>query len=735
MNSERNGHRPELFEFAGYRLDAAHRLLVGPDGNPIALTAKAFDLLVYLVSRAGTMLERADIMQAVWPGRVVEDNNLNQAITTLRRAIGNAHIATVPGRGYQFVTPVHEAHEEHRQAQMEPASLVVEPTPTERRTRLPIRLLVVAGFIGLAIVIAIAAWIGRVPTPPATAFGAPVKATPITNLAGDEIMPALSHDGSRVAFSWNENGGAARIFVKQIGANTVQQLSTAGAGKDFYPAWSPDDRQIVFMRMRDSSRFDLIVIPASSGEERHYYSGEREWISKEGFPMFAWTPDGREVWFTTRYVDATINPTYGLHRLRLADGVVTPVSLESKVENYDTSPAISPDGRWLAFTRYHRAQRFNQVMLQRLGPEFAPEGSAEAIQELDPAIYHSLMWSPRSDRLWFVDADRILEWSQHGSLRVAHVNTHGSMTNGVSMASDGDTTRLAIVVSQQNINLFAVPLDAVRHTALGAPLARAYSTATELHPRYSPDGRRIAFVSNRSGSAQIWTAARDGDNPRQITMMNERIVGYPRWAPDSKRIAFHTSATGETRVIWEVDADTAGPAIRRLNGCCPGSWSADGVHLYVSEFDKAIGRLYVWRANLRNGARERLFEGATAWESADGLYLLYAKTEERGFFRRSIAAGQIGAEERLVADYRPALGGLAPVADGFYYIGFRDDDEPYAIRYFDYARREARTVIDINLQVGIGLDVAPDGRELMFTGIDGSRQSDLLLIEFATKPQ
>jgi Tol biopolymer transport system component len=207
-------------------------------------------------------------------------------------------------------------------------------------------------------------------------------------------------------------------------------------------------------------------------------------------------------------------------------------------------------------------------------------------------------------------------------------------------------------------------------------------------------------------------------------------MGFPRWSPDGTQIAFHTSAPNEERVLYTISA--AGGAPKRLgNACCPGGWAADGKHVYVHD-SGGVNR--VMRLDVENGSTAVLFEGEMAVESADGHYLLYAKSRERGYFRRSLK-GSPGEskEERLVSDYVPASGGLAAVADGFFYIGFTENDRPRAVRFYDYALGEARDIWPTPPNVAIGLTVSPDGRELLFAADSAGPNADLALLEFTPR--
>lgn len=96
-----------VYEFGAFRLEINERRLLR-DGRPVRLRAKVLDTLCVLASRPGRLIEKDDLIAAVWPDTVVEENNLAHNINALRKALGDAHlIATVPGKGYRFLgTPI-----------------------------------------------------------------------------------------------------------------------------------------------------------------------------------------------------------------------------------------------------------------------------------------------------------------------------------------------------------------------------------------------------------------------------------------------------------------------------------------------------------------------------------------------------------------------------------------------------------------------------------------------------
>lgn len=122
---------PRFYEFGNFRVDALARRLSRRDGAPVALTPRVFDTLLYLIEHRGAVLGKDEMIAAVWPGRVVEENNLSQSISSLRRALGEGrdgahYILTIPGRGFRFVA---EAHVPMERDSARVAGGVVVPLP------------------------------------------------------------------------------------------------------------------------------------------------------------------------------------------------------------------------------------------------------------------------------------------------------------------------------------------------------------------------------------------------------------------------------------------------------------------------------------------------------------------------------------------------------------------------------------------------------------------------------
>jgi Tol biopolymer transport system component/DNA-binding winged helix-turn-helix (wHTH) protein len=736
--------RRVVYEFGGFRLEPQRRVLAHADGRRVELAAKAFDVLAYLVERAGTAVTRDELMNALWPRAVVEDNSLNKLIAAVRKALGEGnYIATLQGRGYQFVAEV-RVRRDALEAPLAPANHAAQESraapdgsvaaPAEPRRPAVFYGLVAAAAAAAAAVLATAFVADDLDesSPPLTAarLGPVIRTTQLTSFPGDEYSPTLSPDGTRVAFSWNGQDDNRDIYVTMIDGTGLQRLTQAPE-LDSDPAWSPDGRHIAFLRRVTAVQRDVLVIPALGGTEQRVHSIYLRTIPDVNLaaPKLAWTGDGERLVFASGREGREGTHIYAFSR---TSGQLMQLTRGERV--YDNSPAISSDGAWLAFRRDpSNPTTVGALMVQELGPGLSPIGEPTGVPTT-PARFHSPTWSDGSRYLTYVAGPDIFEWERGAPAPRLVDNTSGVL--GGSAIATAEVSVLALARGTPSTvgvasrigagpDIWAIRLDPRTRTAIAEPKLHLYSSAGEVQPRFSPDGRRIVFVSTRGGSMQLWVAAADGSSVRQLTDLQADAVTFPSWSRDGERIVFYTSVNGEFQ-IYTVDAD-GGPPQHVVEGGGP-TWSADGEHLYVTEFADAFT---VTRVRIADRQREPLFRGHIAVESADARHLFYWHGQDTHVYMRSLEGDVAQNPEQRLVD--TVVGGIAPVDGGFFYVAVTAESVPRAFAFYDYATGASHDVAPAPaLTMGVGgLTVSADGSQLLYTAQQSPSGADLVLLNFA----
>jgi Tol biopolymer transport system component len=206
----------------------------------------------------------------------------------------------------------------------------------------------------------------------------------------------------------------------------------------------------------------------------------------------------------------------------------------------DFFPTISQDWKELAFTR-RAAMGFGAVYLVRIDDAAKPIGQPQKIQS-GTAEFAASRWAEGKEWLAYSP----LGWSRlpaEGSDHPQLLPGFGSNVNWLDVSRRGN--RLAYSTTRGDANVWRLELGADRLAAKGSrPQRLIASTFRDVYPEYSPDGKKLAFYSNRGGSAQLWMENADGALARQLTFLKKGTTGTPSWSPDGKMLAFDSNATG-----------------------------------------------------------------------------------------------------------------------------------------------------------------------------------------------
>lgn len=735
MNYESN----HSYDFGPFRLDARERLLLRA-GESVPLTPKAFDMLLVLVERHGHLLEKEELFKAVWPDSFVEESNLSSNIALIRKTLGEGesgrrYIETVPKRGYRFIAEVRKvrsaaaaddsAGAEDLLPERAGASVGITPPAT---TPLPPkqakRWVWSAAALALGLLVSAAVWWIAFRSSPKLP---PPQLVPFTTLRGNEMQPTFSPDGNQIAFVWDgEQGGNQDIYVKQLGDESLHRLTTDPA-VDFWPRWSPDGRHIAFTReLAEGSA--LYLIPSLGGAERRI---AQVWSNNSLFHhLMSWSPDGESLAVIDKLTPAEPPSVYLVAR---QTGEKRKLTAPPAAMYGDRSPTISPDGQWVAFVRVI-GSGVNDLYL-------VPTAGGEARRlTFDNTASPSPVWTPDGREILFLST----RGGEYNLWRVpvtggtpVQVEAAGRDLRNLAVSRQGN--RLAWTQPIYDRNIWGMELADAASPNGGKRLPHSLksakpllsSTRADTNPDFSPDGQKIVFMSNRSGSDEIWVADSTGEHPIQLTAFNRGSAGNPRWSPDGRQIVFEGRPAGSSD-IYVISAE-GGQPLRLTTDPAEDTvphWSRDGNWIYFSSM-RSSSRHQIWRMPAAGGQAIQVTNqgGIDCMESPDGQFLYYTRERNApGIWRMPVGGG----DETLVLDQHGA--GFwrywAVVEHGIYFATAERPQQPL-IEFFNYATGQVTpvAVLEKGLDRGMtGLAVSPDGRRLIWSQVDQD-SSDIMLME------
>ena len=375
------------------------------------------------------------------------------------------------------------------------------------------------------------------------------KLSQITFDEAIEQCPAWLPDGQEILFS-RERAGLRKIFRKHLGTGEELQL-TGGHHDEIQPTCSPDGRTVLFVRARVPHRKlepgdvfgvfsdgDIWALDLASQKETR--------LIKNAFNP-DYSPDGSRIAFDASWV--------GPHRIWVVDSQGhNPQQLTSDSSEAVTHvrPRWSPDGSKIVFQNIERTKFDVRIVDSKTGQTVWVTN--DAVQDINP------VWSPSGRHVYFSSY-------RGGGINIwrVSVRTDGTpaglpqqLTIGagqdVEIALARNCRRLAFSILRQNADIWRLPVSPETGRPTGPPHEVITTTREDSRGAWSPDGRMIAFNSDRTGEMNIWLYSIANRSSRQLTKGPGGDF-QANWSPDGKRIAFFSSRRG-TADIWSVEVAT-----------------------------------------------------------------------------------------------------------------------------------------------------------------------------------
>ena len=732
-----------FYDFAGFKLDLKKNRLMRDD-EIISLTPKEFGVLLCLIENAGQVVEKDDLLNAVWTDTFVEEGTLTRNISWLRKKLA-AHdendakiIETVPKRGYRFLPEItksknvsHIIEEQIIQEIEIEESIEIITSPDEneisffdgkfqeipktkqlpaasaKRRFSPLWIIPVVLIFAALGFFAYRAFVYEDKSNVILAS----KIVPFSGLPGREISPSFSPDGKQLVYAWDggiENGNLD-IYVKLVGTGEPVRLTETGED-EINPVYSPDGKSISFVRNFPTHN-EIILIPALGGAERKVYE-------QASYASISFSPDGKFI--AAANLDLSTKDV-GIFLIDLANGEKTQIT---KPENpyVDLSPRFSPDGANIAFIRYFGSFRREVFVVSSNG------GEPRQITFDDVRIY-GLDWNKDNQKLYFTSFRAVgqLNLWQVSAIEKSEpqlIPTGSKNLDSLSVSPDGRT--IAFVEQTADENIWEIEPNSEPH-----PLIR--STRADHSPQFSPDGSQIVFASDRTGNYEIWLADSDGRNQKQLTDSNTS-AGSPRFSPDGKFIVYDAQiADGSDVYIVSVNGGTPRRLTKNAGNNSLPAWSADGNSIFF--LSNLSGGEQIWKMPTSGGKAVQITkQGAFEMFAApDGRTIIYSKAGGKAGLW---SVGTDGENEKPIPELveAGAWRSWTVSPNGIYFTAF-SPQIPLDIKFYDFKTEQIAKIAHVNkspLTYYSNLSVSPDGKKILYARQDQT-MAGIMLAELAVE--
>jgi DNA-binding winged helix-turn-helix (wHTH) protein/Tol biopolymer transport system component len=732
--------------FAEFQLDPLRRVLL-KEGRPVALNPKAVEVLLALVEKRADVLSKDELLKTVWPGQIVEENNLTVHISALRKALGEKRdnlrfIVTIPGRGYRFIGDVSRVDlstdliiEHHSTTHVRVEQEEVEPEAvqtrivSEKRWVSPasapaVRTRLLAKKVGVAVVIVVLLFTGALVAYRSFSSrkgAAQFERYDVKRLTstGKVLSAVVSPSSQYVAFAQTEGDGQS-LWVRHVQTGGGKRILEPRPVEYWGLAFTPDNNYI-YATTFEKGQSDPVLskVPVLGG------AIERLPVVTNAGVSFS--PDGLRM----AYVVSSSSSGGSLLWTANVDGSEKKLVALRKDPNFfamaGDTVAWSPDGGTIACLVLDNTN--DGISMSIVG--YSPlDGKERQLTTRHWNIITGVAWIPHGEGLvlsgnvkqglppqvWFVSAE-----GKDTHLLTNDLNSYG----GVSLTSDGNSlvtvqidTNTSIWIGQTDGDFRATNLHedfsevgeipavglategriAYLSVASGAPELWLLETANGRTRQVtvngqvseftlSPDGRYVILVSNRAGKPNLWRIDSDGSNFKQLTFGDGEV--HPRCASDCQQVFFQEGFGEVLSSVWKISID--GGELHQVTHPHQNfpDISPDGEQIAYSYMDTSATDAGQWRLGIAGVADGKQFASFAVPASVTNRFLRWAPDGQGLVFINTV-----GGVSNLWL--QPILG------------------------------RRARQLTDLTSQTIDAFDLARDGRKLAL--VRSIKTSDVVLI-------
>ena len=599
------GQITHFYEFGGFRLAPEERLLLH-NGTPVTLAPKAFEMLVVLVTHHNHLLTKDELLKSVWADTIVEENNLDKNVSILRKILGRygpqEYIETVRGKGYRFTADVKAVGGEEEIDGDRSALETARPDDeyeSQLKLKLQTRVTWLEGFkshkIGAILAIALLfliitasfIWIKSLRDGKPQQRPSDMTTERLTN-GGDIRNATLSPDGRYFVYE-EQDGGTSHLWLRQTGQNNPLEIISPAErnlrGTTFAPdgqfvyytvfdkqdvkgslyrvptlggvqtklltnidssvSFSPDGKQIAFVRYNPASESSQIVVASSNGTEERILitRKEGESLSTNGV---SWSPDGSLIVYI-----AVNNPSItgnGFSEIIGVD-VQTGATKLLTPQKWDLCGRIAWTGDGQGFVLLGTKQgESGSVQRDQVWHVSYPQGEVHRIStDLSRYQYESLGVTSDGSALLVVPFNRTSQiWSMdaNGDARTARQLTNGTGDGRAGIVTLPDNHVVYVARTGEHVDLWQMNAD-------GAEQKQLTNDSPFLEEvRACSDGRFLIFASNRNGREHLFRIDADGSNLKQLTFGESYEIDSD-CSPDGQWVVYASKRVSADKIKYE----------------------------------------------------------------------------------------------------------------------------------------------------------------------------------------